>query len=270
MDDTSDKSRQTHHYGDDMFVQLACPKCSSKFRVAWRMLPHLLRCNGCQNSFWIGKTGKIESQHKSGSRHVVCPRCNTSHEWPATAMPRHFSCRSCSFEVSTEKTADPSPQERDSASERPVHRSRRDEAASRSPALVIGVLAGLFLLGVVAVAWSIWSNMVDPQLLESANRFTVASALGQTGTAGKWVLTEHAEAYERWRNIKFRRHTPNSSDKLEITVKDYTPPNAIVTMRLERGVRERLVLDQVWFRAKDGNWKFDPQSTHDHEVAGRH
>lgn len=250
--------------GEDLRLQLECPKCKTPSWVAWRQLPHLLRCPGCRNSFWISKTGHIESQHECGTIQIACPRCQQKHAWPADAPLKHIRCRGCSFDIVLEQIDAPGMGERlagTASSSRVARKAGHWEPKPLSRSAIIAVaIAVCGFIGLI-IAGITWVLSPDRALLQRASKFTVASALGDSDKAMAMVVAGQDSAYQRWLSVNFASRSINSSDRLEVGIKDYSSNRAIVRATLGRGPKDRLVLEEVWRRASDGNWQFDADAT---------
>lgn len=83
----------------DIRCILQCPECGTPATIAWSRLSKLLRCKNCHTSFWIGKTGRFESEHDYGKVQYICPRCGKTQNLIAELRVSRVRCTDCDLDV---------------------------------------------------------------------------------------------------------------------------------------------------------------------------
>jgi hypothetical protein len=251
--------------GEGLRLQLYCPKCNTASWVEWRQLPHLLRCRGCFNSFWIDKSGHVQSEHEVGVTRVECPRCHQARQWPKGVAVKRFSCLMCGYDFSsaTDSSA-ASLGERLAANPQgpPAPKKKPRQSKPMPPAVIAAVVAGALLVFCLPILALVWGARTDRALIEAVQAFNAVALAGDAEKAKQWVPASQATAFDTWMLMNTsNRPLGQFVGAVEVQVVQYSSSAARVTVSYQRTIQDRHEQCQCWERASGGRWEFDPAAT---------
>ena len=245
-------------------LQLECPKCGAPAWVEWQQLPHLLRCRGCLNSFWIDKGGHVQSEHAVGSFSVECPRCHQSRQWPVGVAVKQFACLACGFEfaLGPESASDSLNQRlKGIPREPPTSRKTSREDKSAPPAAIVAMIAGALLLLCLPILFVVWSTRTDKALVDAVEAFNTAILAGDAPKAKEWIPAGQETAFKNWMLMNTCNRPLVPCGAVEVKVVQYSSAVAQVRISYQRTIQDMHTQDQAWRRGPDGRWQFDPTAT---------
>lgn len=249
--------------GNDMRLTLQCPKCDTTAWVEWCQLPHLLHCRGCHNSFWIDKTGHIQSEHEVGKARAACPRCKAVREWPRGVVPKDIRCLKCGCEIPHDpELAAESLNQRITGAVHEAPRPKKDDYRPASRTTVILVVAAGLLVFCLAVFALARGTSTDDALVHAAQGFNAAVLAGNSKQATQWIFDGQKRAYDTWTILNAsNRPIAGLRGPVKVEVVDYATTTAKVNISYQRTIQDACTIVQVWRRPDNGSWRFDPSAT---------
>jgi phage FluMu protein Com len=257
--------------GEDMRLQFECPKCNAVAWVEWRQLPHLLRCRGCENSFWIDKSGHIQSEHEVGSVSIKCPRCQEPRQWPKGVVLKETKCLICGFDFSINPDSPPDSLSQQLAAKpqktpTPKKKTRQDKPMPRLA--IAAIAAGALLLFCLAILAIIRATRIDEALIEAVQAFNAAALVGESKKAKDWVPTGEETAFETWMLMNTGNRPLVRFEPVEVEVVQYSSHAARVRVSYQRTIQDVAHQCQSWRRDPEGRWRFDPAASLRHGEDG--
>lgn len=244
--------------GGSKHLKIACPKCAAPSIVEVRMLPFLLQCPGCSNSFWVDRTGHIQSEHELGTSSIACPRCRQTRKWPKGAAVKQLRCLSCGFDIPIEADDAPVSLSERLAGKEPEKRSVKPKPP-RKTSLVFGtagLVASVFAFFAIPFLLYYWMTYLDPALVDAAKGFTTAVATGDIGKARAWVTPGQDESFGNWTLTNPASASAPPQD-FQVKALKYRSTAALIRVSFLRSGTNIETQNQAWHRSPGGSWQFD-------------